>query len=216
MIDDDSRITFELSLFASNIRREVCSVLDFFLSFLRKYEESKVHNMLSLMLDLRFKSFRLVSSFIGREESVSIVDEYDRRTLYPMLLKCYHHLHPMIEYVGCVNQVGDKDLNLVIFQHIASISEPSKELVTNELLIFKHYQVDPKGIKCPLQWWGKHEAMFPIVGSLAHQILGIVASQIETQRIFSLVGIFTNLRRCHLQLENFHFWLIFCEQKLAK
>jgi hypothetical protein len=44
--------------------------------------------------------------------------------------------------------------------------------------------------------------MFPIVGFLAQQILGIVGSQIETKMIFTLVGIFTNLRRCHLQSEN--------------
>jgi len=62
--------------------------------------------------------------------------------------------------------------------------------------------VDPKNIKCPLQWWGKHEAMFPIVGFLACQTLGIVGSQIETKRFFSLTCIFTNLRRCHLQTKN--------------
>jgi hypothetical protein len=33
LIDDDFGIAFELSLFASNIRREVCGVLDSFLSF---------------------------------------------------------------------------------------------------------------------------------------------------------------------------------------
>jgi hypothetical protein len=43
--------------------------------------------------------------------------------------------------------------------------------------------------------------MFPIVGFCARQILGIVGSQIETERIFSLAGILTSLRRCHLQLE---------------
>jgi hypothetical protein len=59
--------------------------------------------MLFLMLDLRFKNLRLVSSFVGRE-GVSIVDEYDRRTLYLMLLKCYHHLHPIIESIGCVDE----------------------------------------------------------------------------------------------------------------
>jgi len=59
--------------------------------------------MLFLMLDLKFKSLYLVSSFVGRKEGVSIVDEYDRRTLYHMLLKCYHHLHPMTKSVGCVD-----------------------------------------------------------------------------------------------------------------
>jgi hypothetical protein len=33
LIDDDSKIAFELSLYASNIRREVCGVLDSFFSF---------------------------------------------------------------------------------------------------------------------------------------------------------------------------------------
>jgi hypothetical protein len=41
LIDDDYGITFELSLFASNIRGEVCGVLDSFLSFLRKIEKKK-------------------------------------------------------------------------------------------------------------------------------------------------------------------------------
>jgi hypothetical protein len=44
--------------------------------------------------------------------------------------------------------------------------------------------------------------MFPIVGVLAQHILGVVRFQIETKRIFSLVGILTNLRRSCLQIEN--------------
>jgi hypothetical protein len=92
-IDDDSIITLELSLFISNIKKEVCGVLDSFLSFLKKYEERKTHNMLSLMLDSQFKNLHLVSSFVGCEQGISIVQEYDRKSLQPMLLKCYHHLH---------------------------------------------------------------------------------------------------------------------------
>ncbi len=36
-----------------------------------------------------------------------------------------------------------------------------------------------KDIKCPLQWWEKHESTFPIVGFCVRQILKIVGSQIE-------------------------------------
>ncbi len=53
-----------------------------------------------------------------------------------------------------------------IFEHIASTSELIEELVKRELLIFRRYQLDVKDIKCPLQWWQKHEAMFLIVGFL--------------------------------------------------
>jgi hypothetical protein len=44
--------------------------------------------------------------------------------------------------------------------------------------------------------------MFPIVGFLAWQILGVVGSQIEIKSIFSLVGVLINFKRCHLQTEN--------------
>jgi hypothetical protein len=74
--------------------------------------------------------------------------------------------------------------------------------MTKELLDFRRFHVDGKDIKSPLLWWEKHHSRFPIVGLLARQILGIVGSQIERKHIFSLVGILTNLKRCHLQYEN--------------
>jgi hypothetical protein len=116
LIDDDYRITFELSLFASNIKRKVCGVLDYFLSFLRKIEERKAHNMLSLMLDPKFKNFCVVSSFVGQKEGVSIVDEYDMKTLYLILLKSSHHLHPITKSTRCVDQIDDEDFIMDIFQ----------------------------------------------------------------------------------------------------
>jgi hypothetical protein len=42
-----------------------------------KCEEKKAHNM-SLMLDARFKSFRLVFSFTNQEQVVSMVENYDK------------------------------------------------------------------------------------------------------------------------------------------
>jgi hypothetical protein len=66
--------------------------------------------MLSSMLDPRFKSLCLVSFVIGRKEGVSIMDECDKRTLYPMFLTCYHHLHPLAKFVECVDQIGDEVL----------------------------------------------------------------------------------------------------------
>jgi hypothetical protein len=79
-----------------------------------------------------------------------------------------------------------------------STSEPTKELVNRDQLIFKRYQVDVKKIMCPFQWWEKHKSMFPTMGFLARQILGIMGSQIKTKRIFSLVDILTNLKTCLL------------------
>jgi len=55
---------------------------------------------------------------------------------------------------------------LDIFEQTTSTNEPIEELVKKELLIFKRYQLDAKNIKCPLQWWLKHEAIFLKIGFL--------------------------------------------------
>jgi hypothetical protein len=49
--------------------------------------------MLSLMLDSTFKNLCLMLPFIGLEQGKVIVEKHDRKTLYSMLSKCYHHLH---------------------------------------------------------------------------------------------------------------------------
>jgi len=41
-----------------------------------------------------------------------------------------------------------------------TMNELTKEVVNKELLIFKRFQVDVKDIKCPLEWWVKHEFYF--------------------------------------------------------
>ncbi len=87
-----------------------------------------------------------------------------------------------------------------IFEQIAITSESIKKLVKRKHMIFKRYQLNVKDIKCPLQWWHKHEVMFPTVGFLTQQILGIIGSQIEKN--LSLVRILTNHKRCRLQMEN--------------
>jgi hypothetical protein len=70
-------------------------------------------------------------------------------------------------------------MNLDIFEHNANTSELAKEFVKRELLIFRRYQFNVKDIKCPLQWWKKHETMFPTIEFLTQQILGVVGIQIE-------------------------------------
>ncbi len=66
------------------------------------------------MLDPTFKSFSLMSSFVGKEQRVAIVAEYARKSLYPMLLKCDDH--PLVEIKSSFANIGvDEDYNLDIF-----------------------------------------------------------------------------------------------------
>lgn len=83
-------------------------------------------------------------SFIGCEQGVTIVEEHDRKSLFPMFLKCHHHVHTMVEFLSdFVNQGNDEDSSLNTIT-----SEATKKLVKyGKLLIFKQYQIDVKDIK---------------------------------------------------------------------
>jgi hypothetical protein len=77
-------------------------------------------------------------------------------------------------------------MSLDIFEMTINTNGPTIVFINNEVLIFMHCQVDVKDVKCPLQWWEKHESMFPTIGFCIRQIFGIVRCQIEIKRIFSL------------------------------
>ncbi len=73
-----------------------------------------------------------------------------KKTLNSMLLKCYHHLHPLSENV-IIDQGFDENCSLGIFEIQASSNELVKELVNKEFLTFMRFQVDVKDIKCLFQ-----------------------------------------------------------------
>jgi hypothetical protein len=39
-----------------------------------------------------------MSSFIGCDQGATIVEQYHTMSLYPMPMKCYYHLHALIEF----------------------------------------------------------------------------------------------------------------------
>jgi hypothetical protein len=55
------------------------------------------------MLDLKLKSLYFILSYIGHE-GVAIIEEYNKKSLYPMFIKCHNHLHSMLKFeVNCVD-----------------------------------------------------------------------------------------------------------------
>ncbi len=85
-------------------------------------------------------------SFIGLEQGKTIIEEYNREILYPMLLKCCHRLHPLFKNAN-VDQSVDKYCSLDIFE-MTSTNE-LVEFLNKLPLIFKRFQMDVKDIKCP-------------------------------------------------------------------
>jgi len=98
------------------MKKQIIGVLDSFLLVLRKYDANKTHNMSSLMLSPRFENLCLLLWFYIGHEGVFIVKEYDKRSLYPMLMKCHNHFnHVLITKVGWASQIVEKNCNLNIF-----------------------------------------------------------------------------------------------------
>ncbi len=91
-------------------------------------------------MDPRFKTLHLVSSFIGLEQGKAIVEEYDQKNLFLMLIKCYYHLQPLVEFErGVVDERFEEDRSLDIFEMPISTSELTTKLVNRELMIFRLY-----------------------------------------------------------------------------
>jgi hypothetical protein len=83
------------------------------------------------MLDSKFEIFCLISFFIGHEKGVTIVEEYDKISLYFMFIKCHHYWHKVTRFeIGCLNPNENCALN--IFEQIVSTNELMRKLVDRE------------------------------------------------------------------------------------
>ncbi len=80
-------------------------------------------------------------------------------------------------------------------------------LLKIKLSLFCHFHVHPN-YKLPLTWWKAHEAWFLNVALIAHQVFGILGSQIELEHIFIIVGVLTLLQRCKSEVENINKFII--------
>jgi hypothetical protein len=172
------------------------------------FPQSGVATILALMLDLMFKSLRVVENYVGCGVCICLVAEYDANGVIPLLMIVFELLNLfvqacVVEVVRSVTGFGDsieKDNN--IFSVGASMEETSCALVVVELSLFERLFISLVTCVDPLAWWWIHETQFPNVNFLAKQILGILGSHIETERVFNLASGLTTLRRCKLKVDN--------------
>jgi hypothetical protein len=95
---------------------------------------------------------------------VAMANKFDGKSLYfILLLKSYHHLHPLSKIESSFVYKSNEDNSLDIFEMVISTYDLTKEPINQNLMIFCRFRVNAKDIKCPLEWWKKHESMFPIV-----------------------------------------------------
>jgi len=128
-----------------------------------------------------------------------LLENINKRSTSLVLLKCYHHLHLMAKFeVGCANQVIDENCNLGHFNRLLGQMIEWKNLSPKSCWFLLNRS---QRNQMSFSMVGMHGTMFPAIDFLAHQILSILRSEIETKRIFSLMGILITLMKC-LQLNN--------------
>lgn len=190
----------ELEVLQARMMSEVINVLAPFLSFTVSYSAKHAHNMLALMLDPRYKGLSLVKDYVGRERALQVVSETDTNSLLPCLVTVFKQLNPSsVENAPALSPTSKDSFDEnSLFGSTASNDEAIVGHLKAELSLFRRLHIDPKDCENPLAWWKDREVQFPNVGFLARQILGIVGTQVETERIFSVVGLITAVRRRHI------------------
>jgi hypothetical protein len=128
---------------------------------------------------------------------VAIVFDYDMQVVLPLLMQCFKRLHPTAESQQPVTPVSENS----IFGAQASAEEVILAQLKSELSLFRRLHVADGECDGPLLWWREHEKEFPNVAFLARQILGIVGSQVELERLFSISGVITSLQRRKLGID---------------
>jgi len=97
------------------MKKKYVEVINPFLFSLTKYDDRRIPNVLSmLMLDPRYKYLKLIFSFIDHEQGVAMefFKIYDKKSLFLMFWKVYHHLHPLLKGETSFLDKIEKNCNL--------------------------------------------------------------------------------------------------------
>lgn len=142
MVDDEivEYSNVELEKIVTNVKRQIICVLNLFLSYLRKFESKISHNRLCFMLNPQYKNLSFIFLFIGHYTIILIINEYDKKPLILMMLKCYEHLY---HNFGTVDSQSTQlninaRCNLYIVEMGSYANEPMQEFVNQKILLFQY------------------------------------------------------------------------------
>jgi hypothetical protein len=158
--------------------------------------------MLTMMLDPHYKGLGLVIQNVGKERALKIANEYDRAILFPLFVCAYKFLNPTNVSERVHNFASESSQSTSFYDLMEIDKDMALSMVKEQFTDFKIKKGIEEECKDPLAWWRAHEVHYSYVGFVARQILGIVGSQIGAERIFSIVGICTNLGHSRLGIDN--------------
>jgi hypothetical protein len=69
------------------------------MDFFNAFYFHQIHNMLALMLDPSFKSLQVMKSFLGHNNAIHLIIEYDVKEVIPFMMTFFYQLNPTIEVI---------------------------------------------------------------------------------------------------------------------
>lgn len=151
------------------------------------YSSSEAHLVIALVLDPRYRdASKLMERLVNeKEDAISLFKKYITLDLMPLMKAIQKSKHN-------ADDGDDPSPFESIFGHIAPQDESHVEFLRYVNLKITD---DEKRELNVLEWWQKRKEVFPVLSKLALHILGIPATQIECERVFSVAGIITRHRR---------------------
>lgn len=84
----------KLEEFTICMKHQILNVLHLFFFFLHEFDRKKCHNILLLMLDLKFKNMHMVTYYLGHVNVSILVFQYDEHLFLLLLVHYYKVLMP--------------------------------------------------------------------------------------------------------------------------
>ncbi len=126
-------------------------VLFLFLSFLHAFDRIKGHDLLALMLDSHFQNMLLVTMYLGEENVVAFVVEYDDELFLTLLTEAAKLLmfSSGVEFENLVTQMNSENLFFTTTTNVNTY----KDLVSRKFVGYNRYFANVDNYKCALFWW---------------------------------------------------------------
>ena len=87
-------------------------------------------------------------------------------------------------------------------KRMRTLTGPNKSKIIIEMDRYEGYTDPGKNMKSILEWWRQHEAVLPLLASLAKRILAIPASSSKSERVFSTGANIVTAKRNRLSPKN--------------
>ena len=200
--------TQELSLLKKRMVSKIVDGISDMLTDLTTFNMNSYYFM-ALALDPRFKSLsKLIKFTQSRDDALYLANQYDEHVVIPAIVNCGRTNVPTVSQDGKEVSKETESIDEEGLFSEAKSTLDEQQCARTELAQFRAEKyIGSKNSSVEdatkaLNWLQASKAKFPRVSRLAQAVLGIVPTQADNERTFSIAGLCSSLRRNRLGRKN--------------